>query len=252
MTAHVPLAGALAFALAAIRGNAFVWFCPPFSNKVIPFPAKVAIGAGLALPAIGVLEADPLPTSTGGLVEAIVIQVAIGALMGFVIQLFVGALGGAGALVDQFSGLNLPPAIDPLGLDQAPVLGQMYEWLTTALLFTSGGVVLIAEGLGRSFKIVGTQVPAVELQRLPNIIAGDVAAFFAATVEIAAPVVAVVFVTQILLGLLAKSAPQANVYSLSFPIQLLVVLGALAVAMAALPSDLSNLLDRALTQLVGG
>jgi flagellar biosynthetic protein FliR len=172
--------------------------------------------------------------------------------MGFVVQLFVGAVQAAGTLVDQFSGLNLPPAIDPLGLDQTPVLGQLYEWMATVLLFTSGGVLLLVEGLIRSFSVVGTTLPSADVRQLPTLAATDVANFFAASVEIAAPVVAVVFVSQILLGLLAKSAPQANVYSLSFPLQLVIVLTSLSIAVVALPTDLTNLLDRGLTQLVGG
>jgi flagellar biosynthetic protein FliR len=237
--------------LAVIRGMAFVSFCPPFNTTAIPFAAKAAIAGGLAIPAVSVLSHDTLPMTTDALIVALIIQLAIGALMGFVVQLFVGAVQGAGSLVDQFSGLNLPPAIDPLGLDQTPILGQLYEWLATILVFSSGGVILISQGLTRSFSVVGTTVPSATVAQLPTLATDDLTNFFAAAVEIAAPVVAVVFVAQVLLGLLAKSAPQANVYSLSFPIQLLIVLASLSVAVLAIPSDLSNLLDRGLTQLVG-
>ncbi len=251
MTLHFQIVDVVAFALAILRGTAFVYFCPPFNTSAIPFPVKTVIAAGLAVPAITVLSHDVLPTTTPALLVAVVIQLAIGALMGFVIQLFVGALEGAGALIDQFSALNLPPSIDPLGLDQTPIIGQLYEWLATVLIFTSGGSILISEGLVRSFSAVGTVVPKADMQRLPTLIAGDVTDFFAGAVEIAAPVVAVVFVSQILLGLLAKSAPQANIYSLSFPLELLIVLVALSVAVFALPTDLTNLLGRGISQLVG-
>ncbi len=251
MTLHFQVADVLALALAVLRGTAFVQFCPPFNTPAIPFAAKTVIAVGLAVPAVSVLAHDPLPTTTGGLVVALVIQAAVGAFMGFVIQLFVGAVESAGSLVDQFSALNLPPAIDPLGLDQAPILAQLYEWLATVLVFSSGGVILISEGLTKSFRIVGTTIPSADLHQLPTLVATDLTNFFAAGVEIAAPVVAVVFVSQILLGLLAKSAPQANVYSLSFPLQLLIVLASLSVAVIAIPNDVSNLLDRGLSQLVG-
>ena len=60
------------------------------------------------------------------------------------------------------------------------------------------------------------------------------------------------FVAQILLGLLAKSAPQANVFILGFPLQILLVLGGLGLAMVALPSDVTNLVTRSMSQLFGG
>jgi flagellar biosynthetic protein FliR len=252
MSIHFQVAAVLAFALAVMRGTAFVSFCPPFNTSAIPFAAKTVIAAGLAIPAVSVLRHDRLPETTAGLLTAVALQLGIGALMGFVVQLFVGAAQAAGALIDQFSALNLPPSIDPLGLDQTPIIGQLYEWLATVLVFSSGGVLLIAEGLTRSFSVVGTVIPSATWNRVPTLLTGDATSFFAAAVEIAAPVVAVVFVSQILLGLVAKSAPQANVYSLSFPLQLLIVLAGLGAAVFAVPADVSNLLGRAVSQLVGG
>jgi flagellar biosynthetic protein FliR len=53
------------------------------------------------------------------------------------------------------------------------------------------------------------------------VITGDVVTFFAAAVEIAAPVIVVLFCTQILLALLAKAAPQINVFVFGMPLQIL-------------------------------
>ena len=249
---QLQLAAGVAFFLALLRGTAFLYFCPPFSNNMIPFLAKTAIAAGLAVAAVPTVSHDALPLSTVLLIEALVVQVAVGALMGFVVQLFVGAVQGAGAIVDQFSGLNLPPAIDPLNLDQSPLLGQLYEWMTTVLIFVSGAYLLLAQGFIRSFAAIGTTVPERDIRQLPTFLSSDLVSFFAASVEIAAPLVAVVFVAQILLGLLAKSAPQANVYMLGFPLQILLVFAGLGLAIVALPSDVTNLVGRGVSQLFGG
>ncbi len=249
---QIQLAAGVAFFLALLRGTAFLYFCPPFSNNMIPFMAKTAIAAGLAVSAVPTVSHETLPLSMPSLIEALVVQVLVGALMGFVVQLFVGAVQWAGAIVDQFSGLNLPPAIDPLDFDQSPLLAQLYEWMATVLIFVSGAYLLLAQGFIRSFTVVGTTVPARDVQQLPNFLSSDLVSFFSASAEIAAPLVAVVFVAQILLGLLAKSAPQANVYMLGFPLQILLVLGGLGLAMVALPSDVSNLVERGVAQLFGG
>jgi flagellar biosynthetic protein FliR len=249
---HLQLAAGVAFFLALLRGTAFLYFCPPFSNNMIPFLAKTGIAGGLAVAAVPTVSHDALPMSTPALIEALVIQIAVGALMGFVVQLFVGAVQGAGAIIDQFSGLNLPPAIDPLNLDQSPLLAQLYEWMATVLIFVSGAYLLLAQGFVRSFAAVGTTVPERDIQQLPTFLSSDLVSFFAASAEIAAPLVAVVFVAQILLGLLAKSAPQANVFVLGFPLQILLVLGGLGLAVVALPSDVSNLVARGVSQLFGG
>jgi flagellar biosynthetic protein FliR len=252
VSVHFPLADGIAFLLALVRGTAFLYFCPPFSNRMIPFVAQTGIAAGLAFAAVPTVAKEALPLSAPSLIEALVVQIVLGALIGFVVQLFVGAVQGAGALVDQFSGLNLPPALDPLSLDHAPLISQLYEWTATVLIFVSGADVLLAQGFLRSFRVIGTTIPDRDIAQLPGFLSGDLVSFFAAAVEIAAPLVAVVFVAQIALGLLAKSAPQANVFSLGFPLQLLLILAGLGLAVVALPADVSNLLNRGLGQLFGG
>ena len=249
---HLQLAAGVAFFLALLRGTAFLYFCPPFSYNMIPFLAKTAMAAGLAMAAVPTLSHQVLPTTTPTLVEALVVQIIVGALMGFVVQLFVGAVQGAGAIIDQFSGLNLPPAVDPMSVNQSPILAQLYEWMATVLIFVSGAYLLLAQGFVRSFTAVGMTIPSHDVQQLPTFLSSDLVSFFAASVEIAAPLVAVVFVAQILLGLLAKSAPQANIYMLGFPLQVLLVLGGLGLAMVALPSDVTNLVGRGVSQLFGG
>jgi flagellar biosynthetic protein FliR len=251
MTFSLSVAAITAFFLALVRGTAFLFVAPPFVTGSIPFAARTAIAGGLAMAAVPVLSKDVMPTSTIGLVGACVIQVAAGALIGYVVLLFVGAVQGAGVLVDQFSGLNLAPALDPLSLEQSPVIAQLYEWVATVLLFTSGGVLLLARGFVASFGVVGTAIPAHDVAALPNLLSGDIVSFFAASVEIAAPLVAVIFVAQALLGLLAKSAPQSSIMVLGLPLQVLLALLVLALSIAAVPNDLASLVQRALGQLFG-
>ncbi len=64
--------------------------------------------------------------------------------------------------------------------------------------------------------------------------------------------IVVLFCTQILLALLAKAAPQINVFVFGMPLQILVALIGVGVAIVALPNDVINLVGRAMTQLFGG
>jgi len=100
---QLQLGAGVAFFLALLRGTAFLYFCPPFSNNMIPFLGKTGIAAGLAVAAVPTVSHDALPTSVPALVGALVVQIAVGALIGFVVQLFVGAVQGAGSIIDQFS-----------------------------------------------------------------------------------------------------------------------------------------------------
>jgi flagellar biosynthesis protein FliR len=252
MSFQFSAAFAVAFFLALVRASTWVVFCTPFSSKAIPSVAKIGIALGLALVAAGTLVHEPLPTTDVQVITQVVIQALIGLLLGFVVSMFVSAVAAAGSLVDLFSGLNLPPSIDPLSLQQSPILGQFYNLIATALLFTTGAVFVIVDGFLRSFKAVGTTLPkGVSFGSVARVLTNDLTTFFAAAVEIAAPVIVVLFATQIVLALLAKAAPQMNVFVFGFPLQILVALAAVGAALVALPSDVTDLVGRSMTQLFG-
>jgi flagellar biosynthetic protein FliR len=252
MTIHLSSAFAIAFVLALVRASAWVAICPPFSSKAVPAMAKIGMSLGIALDAAAQLQHGPLPTTDAQILTQLVVQVAVGFLLGFVVSLFVSTVASAGSLADLFSGLNLPPSIDPLSQQQSPLFGQFYNLVTTALLFTTGAALIIVEGFIHSFAAIGTTFPPTTLGSITNVLIGDVTTFFAAAVEIAAPIIVVLFAVQVLLALLAKAAPQINVFVFGFPLQILVALTAVGVALAALPSTVTNLVGQATSQLFGG
>ncbi|MHB1210328.1 MAG: flagellar biosynthetic protein FliR [Acidimicrobiales bacterium] len=243
---------AVALALAFARSIAWVSLCPPFSNAAIPRIAKVGLAGSLAFFTAGALQNDVLPSTDAQVMVQLVIQVFVGLMLGYVVSLFVNAVVSAGRLVDLFSGMNLPQALDPLSMQQSPIFGQFYNLVVTALLFTTGAATVIVAGFLRSFQAIGTTFPKVALSSLAQSVTGDVVAFFAAAMEIAAPLIAVLFCTQIVLALLSKAAPQVNVFVFGMPLQVLMALIGVSVALVALPSDVVNLVGRAMSQLFGG
>jgi len=131
------------------------------------------------------------------------------------------------------------------------LFGQFYNLVLTGLLFTSGASIVIAEGFINSFRAVGTSFPPTTTGSVTQTITSDVVTFFAAAVEIAAPVIVILFCAQILLALLAKAMPQINVFVFGFPLQVLLAILGVGVATAALPGDVVNMVGRAMTQLFG-
>lgn len=251
MSFSLSAAFCVALALAFVRSIAWISICPPFSNSSIPTMVKVGVAGAIAFFAAGTLQHDVLPSSNAQVLIQLVVQAFVGIVLGYVVSLFVASVVSAGSLIDLFSGLNLPQAIDPLSQQQTAIFGQFYNLVMTTLLFTTGSAIVIVEGFVRSFSAVGTSFPATTMGDLASTITGDVVTFFAAAVEIAAPVIVVLFCTQILLALLAKALPQINVFVFGMPLQILVGLIGVSVAIVALPDDVINLVGRAMGQLFG-
>ena len=254
MSFHVDPVWLLAFLLAFTRALAWLVVVPPFANaRTIPRTALLGIACGLGMLAVPQIVHTPIPTDTGGLVGAVVLQIFTGAALGLCVRILLSAVTAAGGMVDLFGGINPPPAVDPLSENQTPIIGQFYEQVAMVLLFVSNGELLLIRGFETSFGAAGLTLSSSA--QAANVLTADLATFFTATLEIAAPLIVVLFATQISLAMLAKSAPLINVWILGFPIQALMSFVFVAIGIKVLPGYLDNLVSRAVSDgaaLLGG
>lgn len=246
MSIHLDAQWLIAFLLVMVRAVAWLAFVPPFNNRqILPTSALVGVAAALGVLTAPMLSAHALPTSTGPLIGAVVVQVLTGVALGFSVQMLISAVSSAGSLVDLFGGINLPPSMDPLSENQTPIIGQFYEQVAILLLFVTNGELLLVRGFETSFSASGLTLSSS--QTMASVFTSDMATFFAAAIEIALPVVVVLFASQVGLAMLAKAAPQVNVWILGFPVQALLSLVLAAVAVRMLPGFLDNIVSRSLS-----
>lgn len=238
----------LAFLLAFTRSLAWLVVIPPFSNRrAVPTMVLIGIAAGLGILSEPIVARGAVPTGTAGLVGALVLQIVTGVALGFVVQTLLASVTAAGAMVDLFGGINLPPSLDPLSQDQTPLVGQFYEQVALALLFVSNAYLLLIRGFELSFSAPGLTLSSTG--RASDIFLADLATFFVAALEIAAPIILVLFATQVGLAMLAKAAPQMNVWILGFPLQALMSLVFVAVGVRVLGPYVANLVSRSLQDM---
>ena len=233
----------IGFLLALARTAPWVVMSPPFTAMPIPMTVQTGIAASLALLATPTLiAAGPLPTTTPEFIGAIFVQVFMGFAMGLVTKTLFSAFEAAGSISDLFGGIVLPPSLDPLSENQVPKLGQLYQLVAVMLLFASGGDLLIVKGFTTSFRAV---VPTMaSLGMISQVLTSDFATLFVSALEIAAPVLVVMFATQVMLGLLSRTAPQMNVCILGFPIQVTLALVSIALAIRVLPTGVDTMVQR--------
>ncbi len=249
---QLQLSGLVAFLLALARSTGFVLMALPFASPLVPKTVQAGIAAALALGMVHVASSVPLPLdSSVAFIGELIIQALTGALLGFMVTVFVNTAQSAGSLLGLFGGFSPPPSMDPLGLNQVTAFGQFYELLAVTLLFSSGGDALVVGGLVRSMGTNAIMNPNLGL----DVVVKGVTIFFGAAFQIAVPVLAVMFLSQIVLGILVKVAPQLNAMMFAFPLQILLSLVLIFLSLALLPAILSEGLRYAFIaerDLVGG
>lgn len=244
MTISLDGASYTALLLASVRIVAWLAVVPPFSTRAVPAMAKVILSVGLALVMAPTLATQKLPDTTTELVVAAVAQAGVGLGMGFVTMLLFSTIGAAGSLIDLFGGFALAAAYDPLSLNTNSVFGRFHQMLATALLLVSNGHLLVIGGLLSTFRYLPlTGVPQVA--GWSDVVATAFSMFFTVAVQIALPMIAVLFVADLALALLTKVAPQLNAFNVMFPAKVGLTLLLLGLSFPMLPGTTERLVELA-------
>lgn len=233
----------IAFLLVLARALAWMMMVAPFSSRsTMPTIVTVGVASGLALMVVPEINKGALPQTTAGVLGALVLQVMTGLALGFVVQLLLSAVVAAGTFLDMTGGLSLPPSMNPLTGQETALMGLFYSQVLIFLLFTSNGYLLMVEGFVHSF--AGPGFTLATSKTVVGVLVTDFGVFFTSAVEIAGPLLVVLFAAQVVLALLSKAAPQANVWILGFPFQIFLVLLLVGLTVSGLPNDVTNLLTR--------
>jgi flagellar biosynthetic protein FliR len=235
----------LAVLLGAARCGAWLMITPPFSARGVPTPIKALLSVAIVVPLTPRLAAQvPVDPSTAVLIALLVEQIVIGAALGFLTAILFAALQSAGNLIDVTGGFSLAFAVDPFGFQGNAVFGRFYNILATALLFATDAHQLVLRGFTESYKAIPLN-GALSLEAFNRVLTTGLAEMFVSALQIAGPLIAVLFCTDIALGLLSRAAPALNAFNLGFPAKILLTLVLMASAIMLLPQAIGSLTDKA-------
>jgi flagellar biosynthetic protein FliR len=236
--------------LAAVRMTAFIVVAPPFSYRAFPGRVKAMLGVGLALAVAPRVAPGYESLATGPFVLALVLELVVGAVLGFLVFLVFAAIQSAGSLIDLFGGFTLAQAFDPQSMINGAQFTRLFQMTALALMFASGGHQVLIGGLTRSFDAFPIGL-GMDLSRPVELMTNGVSQMFLATIQIAGPLCVVLFLADVGLGLLSRVAPALNAYAMGFPLKILMTVMLAGGVFLALPGVVDGLTGDATDMLLG-
>jgi flagellar biosynthetic protein FliR len=250
MNIPIDLAAIEAIALASLRMVAFLVIAPPFSYNGFPAQVKGMLAIGLALAVAPRVGAGYRSGDIGAFLLDMVRELAVGATLGFLVFLVFAAIQSAGSLIDLFGGFQLAQAFDPQSMINGAQFTRMFQLTALALLFASGGYQLIIGGLVRTFDAIPLAA-GLDLADPAKQLVNGATQMFLAALQIAGPLIVVLFLADVGLGLLTRVAPALNAFSLGFPLKIMLTVVLSAIVFIALPGVVSGLTDTAVKTMLG-
>ncbi|MFN8025648.1 MAG: flagellar biosynthetic protein FliR [Acidimicrobiia bacterium] len=235
-----------AFTLALVRSTVWVFVVVPFSLRAVPQVVKLGLAASLALVAAPSIDHSMIPTDLGGFIIAALMQAMIGFALAFLIVVLFSAVQAAGGLIDDFAGFNLAAMLDPMADTNNGPFGRLYQLVAITLLFATNLYLVLVKGFLKSF----TAIQGVHLADVLRLLMHDLDTFLISALEIAGPVLAVLFLTEVALGLLARTAPAMNIFALAFPIRITIALVATSVTLPFVLPAVENLVTTGVRQVL--
>lgn len=220
------------FILVLARVSPLFAVAPLFSSRQIPPRVRSVIAVALAIGLTPLaLRGQQVPNDVLEIVGLVMKELLVGLAFALSIGMLFAAINSAGALLDMLIGFSFGSIVDPLTGNQSAVLAQLYGLIAIAIFVAIDGDAWVIQGLARTFELV----PLTGAPDIASLVQGLLNVFgtiFAAALEVAAPVLLAVVITDVAFGVVTRVVPQLNVFAVGFPVK--VVVGLLVVA-ASLP-----------------
>lgn len=217
---------------AMVRPGAAFFAAPVTGAKVVPVQLRLIVSLAVGIAAMGgsdiMLPPDGLISISGSVLIAG--EVIIGLAIGFTIQIGYGAAFVAGETISNAMGLGFASMSDPQTGQSTPVIGQFLSIIATLIFLAMDGHLILVSIIVHSYEF---------LPPGSGLLSADAAlrlaqfgrSLFVAGLAIALPVGSALLLVQVIMGLLAKSAPSMNLFAVGLPATL--ILGLVMLAMAA-------------------
>lgn len=207
-------------------GACFAWL-PYLSSGVMPSKMTRSVVALATLVGMWPVTAQALlPTDMLAMTGAMLVEVLIGTAIGLAVALPFHIFHGFGAIVDNQRGAGVGAMLDPVSGVEATETANLIQLMSVMVFLASGGMRVLLDVLQESYALVPMGgMPALQLQPLQSF-AGAV---LAGAVRMALPVLLLLFLVEVMLGVLSRYAQQMNAFSVSLAVKSLIAFLALLI-----------------------
>ena len=222
----------IGFFLVLARISPLFLVAPLFSSKMLPPRARgvaaVGLAIGIAPIAANAPGAGELPTDVWLLAGLLLKELLVGTAFAFALACLFAAITTAGTILDSLIGFSFGALVDPVTGTNGGVLNQLYALVGVMIFVVIGGDAWVIQGIAHTYETV----PLAEAPAIGSMVEGAQVAFsgiFGAAIQICAPVMLAVLLTDVVFGLVSKVVPQLNVFAVGFPAKVtvgLVLVGA--------------------------
>lgn len=225
------------YLIVLVRVMGAIAFAPIFGNINVSRRARLFIGIALAYIMISIHPYEPLEYTTFLEYSIILIkELIVGLTMGFTANITVTIINMAGQFMDREMGFSMVSSFDSNFGTETTITAQFYEMLVMVIMLCTNMHYFIITALADSFVLIPVGNVAVDSGKLYDVMMEYITSYFVIALRISIPIVIATIIVSVILGVLAKTAPQMNMFVVGFQLKIFTGFAVIFVTLQFLPT----------------
>lgn len=226
-----------------------VMLAPVFGANGVPVIVRLGLATGLSAVIFPMISAtNPvIPAELLPWVALLIKETLMGLVMGFLMNLITNIMQGAGQLIDYQMSFTMGNVIDPINGMQSPLSGSFLALIATMLLLATNSHYYILAAIVKSYHYL--PINPTGLSYSPAFFIAITSKVFVLSLQIAMPIFGAIFLADIGVGLLSKTVPQLNIFSVIFPVKIIFGFAVFWLMMPAFGDSVSRIFENSIEWL---
>ncbi|MBR6451994.1 MAG: flagellar biosynthetic protein FliR [Lachnospiraceae bacterium] len=226
------------FLLVLVRMASFIAAAPFFSMRGVPRQVKVSLALFLALIVYHITPGYSVPEyhSVIGYSVLVIREAIAGIVVGLGANICTMITMFAGRIADMEMGLSMVQLFDPMTNESTGFTGTMYQYAIYLIMMVTYMHHFFLRAIVETYTLIPIGQASFSSEKFMTSIVQFMVDYLLIAFQICLPIVASIMILNAVLGVLAKSAPQINMFSVGIQIKILVGLSILLITIGVLPS----------------
>lgn len=235
--------------IAMIRPGAAFLAAPIFGGRAVPVQLRLILSLAIGVAAMNSVVFELPPGGVASIAGVLLVmgEVLAGLAMGFALQIGYAAAFVAGETIANAMGLGFASMVDPQSGQSTQVVGQFLSIIATFILLAMDGHLLLISYVVQSYQALPPGGPMLSNDAIYGLVMFG-GALLGAGLTVALPVGFALILIQLVMGMLARSAPSLNLFAVGIPVALFVGLILLAVTAPIMGQGIADALRQGLDQ----
>lgn len=233
------------FLLVFVRIATFVFVAPFFSTSNTPRTVRAGFSVILAYILTQTLTDHSVPAYSTVLgYSTLVIKEAItGLIIGLGANMCMSIVQFAGKVSDMEIGLSMAQLFDPLTKEATGFMGSLYQYMMVLIMLITNMHYFFLRAIVETFTLIPIGGAKFSSDKIVSVMVSFLGDYVSISFRICLPIVASMLLLNAILGVLAKTSPQVNMFSVGIQIKILVGLGIMFLTISVLPNATDFVFD---------